>query len=224
MTTQSQFLCIVGPHQAMGESMTTLIAAKYAASAAKANIPVVSFVCKLSRSKDLNDRTPEAEGLISLVYGLIRQLINLLPLVFESKKQLDLETFERLDGTLKTWPLAIAVLKALLDSSPSVLLCVIDGFELLEDPSTQKYLVNLIDALCGHNGNSDDRKSTKRTLKILFTTAGRSRCLLDHLADNELVFAEQSKAGRKPGKPGPGRRSLSPLKALGGLQADEADL
>ena len=220
VTADSRLLCIVGPHQAARQSMTSFIAAKYVASANKAKIPVISFFCEISHNQVSKNSTPEVTALIALVYALIRQLINLLPFALAPGNELGPKTFEGLDGNLNTWVSAIAVLKTLLDLSPPVLLCVIDGFELLDDESTRQCLVEFVDILRIRSRGYDKSKGSKRTFKILFTTAGRSRCLLGQLADNELVFVEQSKAGRKPGKSAPGRRSLSPLRSLNGFEAE----
>ncbi|KAL6721677.1 hypothetical protein ACLMJK_000781 [Lecanora helva] len=208
--TESQFLCIVGPNLMTGVSSTSLIAAKYARSTAEANIPMISFFCELQRKRNPQDATPEEMGLISLAYALIRQLTELLPTILGPRIHLELQRFQALDGTLTTFAEALAILKDLLDLSPPVLFCVIDGFEKLDDPSTRRCLADFITALRGHRSGNGDTVNSRRTLKFLFTTAGRSRCLLDHLAEHQLIFAEQSTAGRKPGKPARGRRALSP--------------
>jgi len=65
----------------------------------------------------------------------------------------------------------VGILKDLLDLSPPVLFCVIDGLEILEDQRTRQPLADFIDALHGHDGNRDDTQVSKQKLKILFTTA-----------------------------------------------------
>ena len=208
---ESQFLCIIGPDQMTKPSSTALLAAKYAASTAASNLPVISFFCELPRKTRSRESTQEVDALMSLIYALIRQLIDLLPLTFRPKEHLDRQSIQALDGTTRTFAGAIALLKALLDLSPAVLFCVIDGFELLDDQSTRQYLTDFVKALKGHQSGNEHMTASRRTLKFLFTTAGRSRCLLNYLQEEELVFAESSSAGRKPGKPQSGRRALSPV-------------
>lgn len=223
--SQSQSLCIIGPYQLEEQSTISMIAAKYAASAIEAKLPAISYFCELPRNGIPSDSTPEAEALVSLAYSLVRQLIELLPSVFESAAQLHSQRFEVLDGTLGSWDHVVGILKDLLDLSPPVLFCVIDGLEILEDQRTRQPLADFIDALHGHDGNRDDTQVSKRKLKSLFTTAGRSRCLLDYLTEEELVFAEKPSTGRNPGKQASGRRASSPSGYLsrvdGSVPADE---
>ena len=192
-------------------SGTSLLAAKYAASTAESNLPVISFFCELPRKTKSRESTQETEALMSLIYALIRQLINLLPSRFRHRECFDPQSIQALDGTTRTFDGAIAILKDLLDLAPPVLFCVIDGFEVLDDQSTRQYLTDFVKALEGHRFGNEDTTASRRTSKFLFTTAGRSRSLLNHLQEEELVFAERSSAGRKPGKPSPGRRALSPV-------------
>lgn len=223
MAVGSEMLCIVGPSPGPSPSTTSLIAAKYAASASHAKLPVISFFCKPSYRNVPHGSTPEAEALISLTYALIRQLIELLPSVLGPNRRFQRQRFEALDGSLDSWNDAVAILNDLLDVSPPVLFCVIDGFEQLDDTSTQKCMGELIEALRGDSITNKDSAGSKRILKVLFTTAGRSKCLLTNLEESELVFAEQSSAGRRQGKPLPGRRALSPTAFLSSIEASKLD-
>ena len=214
LAARSQFLYVVGPSRITSPTITSLIAAKYATSTSQAKIPVISYFCELSRMGLQEGTTPEAQALVALTYALIRQLVELLPSVLGSGTGLQQRDFETLDGSLYTFGSAVAILKSLLDLSPPVLFCVIDGIEQLDDQSTRACLTDFVNALRGHDTRHQSLTASKRTLKILFTTAGRSRCLLNNLSEDEVVFAEQSTAGRRPGKPSPGRRTLSPTAYL----------
>ena len=222
LAARSQVLYIVGPSRITSPTITSLIAAKYATSTLQANIPVISYFCELSRMDLPKNTTPEIQSLIALTYALIRQLVELLPSVLVSGTGLQPRDFEALDGSLDTFGSAVVILKSLLDLSPPVLFCVIDGIEQLDDQSTRACLKDFVDALRGHDTCHQSLTASKRTLKILFTTAGRSRCLLSHLSENEIVFAEQSTAGRRPGKPSPRRRTLSPTAYLQRLETLES--
>ena len=105
----------------------------------------------------------------------------------------------------------MAVLGKLLDFSPPVILCVIDGFEELDHKTTKHYLNMFLEKLRGHKMIKDPQaRDTERVIKTLFTTSGGSKCLLNSLTRDELVFTQQSSAARNPGKPASSRRSLSP--------------
>lgn len=210
-TGSSQVLCIVGPSLAADQSPTSLIASELIGSAAQSQIPTVSFFCELPHKKLPEGRTAEVEALIALTYLLIRQLIELLPIQHTSTTHLCQQVLELLDGSLETWEVAMVVLGELLDLSPPMLFCVIDNFQELDHKSTKRYMRMLLKALRGHTEIASTANTwPDRVLKILFTTAGSSRCLLTHLSNDELVFAEKSSSARRAGKPGPGRRSLSP--------------
>lgn len=219
----SRSLCVVGPSQMSGPSFTSMIAAKYVESAAEARIPVVSVFCELRHRKAPDGSKPEIEALISMTYGLIRQLIELLPATIEAKPDFGAQRFKELDGSMDTWAEALTIMKDLLDLAPPTLLCVIDGFDRLEEKSTERALSDLYKALCGRVLADRETSGSPRVLKVLFTTAGRSSCLLDHLEDDQLVFAEQSSAGRRAGKPSSGRRSLSPTTLLSNFRDTDTD-
>jgi hypothetical protein len=205
----SQLLCVAGPGQSSNISVTTLIAAKYATFAAKSKIPVISFFCELA-TKKLPRKTPEEAALISLVYALIRQLVELLPVDFASQIDFGQERFKPLDGTLDSWTETMKLLDDLLNLRPLYLFCVLDGFQWLDDSSTKKFLDNLLDVLRDHTSTRKgvNSNSSNLVLKILFTTAGKSRCLLGKLSKDELLLADQRRVALRPGSNRPGRLSL----------------
>ena len=217
--SESQMLCIVGPHQVTDTSPTTMVAREYVVSVNQANIPIISYFCELPRplTKLPNGMTAEMSGLISLTYALIRQLIELLPSFTSYPKDLGAHRFSKLDGSVESYNEAISVLGELLDLSPPMLFCVIDAFEALDDRSTMSHMTTFVNTLRGHKSYRGPLSTgSDRVLKILFTTAGRSSTLLTDLHEDELVFAERAGSAVNPGRPSVGRRSLSPtpLKAL----------
>ena len=219
----SRSLCVVGPSQRSGPSFTSMIAAKYVESAAEARIPVVSVFCEVHYRKLPDGSKPEIEALISMTYGLIRQLIGFLPATIEAKPDFGSQRFKELDGSMDTWAEALTIMNDLLDLAPPTLFCVIDGFDRLDEESTERALSDLYKVLCGRVLADRETSGSPRVLKVLFTTAGRSSCLLAHLKDDQVVFAEQSSAGRRPGKPSSGRRSLSPMTLLSDFGDTDTD-
>ncbi|KAJ4290404.1 hypothetical protein N0V90_010620 [Kalmusia sp. IMI 367209] len=179
--TSTPVLC-VSSHEFSGDELnspTTLLAAKFIDFASVSHVPVASYFCELRRKEKLyGDNSPETQGLISLGYSLLRQMIELVPMEFESSKDFSKDRFEELDGTLRTW----SSFKELFRDTQSVLLtrlyCVIDGLQWLDDSGTSRYLAEFVEIL------------RHEKLKVLFTTSGPSRCLLECLSRDELVLLE----------------------------------
>lgn len=214
-SNSAQILNVVGPSQIQELSLTAAIASHCIDLAIESKIPVISFFCELPRRGTSlpNGITPEMAALVSLTYALIRQLIELYPYSLTNRpNSLDRQSFERLDGCSESLDDALEVLGQLLDQSPPILLCIIDGLQKLDNQDTRRHLTILLETLrCQRKTKSVDSPSPDHFLKILFTTAGRSRCLLDGLSRSELVFAEHSSTSRRlSGGSTPGRRSLSP--------------
>ncbi|KAK9778496.1 hypothetical protein SCAR479_04518 [Seiridium cardinale] len=89
--------------------------------------------------------------LVSLVYSLVRQLCLLTPRQFGRPRfdynlELD-ELFDELDASLASLNKALAILQYLLELSPGLLVCAIDGLELLDHPRTTPHIEKLIDIL-----------------------------------------------------------------------------
>lgn len=211
----SQIINVVGPSQIDEVSPTAPIASHCIDLAVASRIPVISFFCELPRRGTSlpHAMAPEMAALISLTYALIRQLIELLPCATIScPTSLNRQSFERLNGCPESLDDALDILGELLQQSPPILLCIIDGLQKLDDQETRRHLTQLLETLRGQRiPRSADIANPDLVLKILFTTAGRSRCLLNGLSRNELVFAESSNSSRRtPGRSTPGRRSLSP--------------
>lgn len=211
----SQIINVVGPSQIEELSSTAPIASHCIELATESKIPVISFFCELPRPGTSlpNCVTPEMAALISLTYALIRQLVELFPCTTTTcPSPLDRQSFERLNGCSGSLDDALDVLGQLLDRSPPILLCIIDGLQNLDDKETRRHLTLLLEILRGQRRTTNvEVPDPDHLLKILFTTAGRSRCLLDALSKTESVFAELSSTSRRvPGRSTPGRRSLSP--------------
>lgn len=154
--------------------------------ARKPKLLVISYFCQLTRGEILRSgNTRESQALISLVYSLLRQMIEELPMEFESESKFNGERFSRLDGTLKTWNEAVDLFNDLLQFMLKILLCVIDGFQWLDDRSTDKYLKDFVKILRGGAVPSSN------AFKVLLTTTGRSRALLGELAQTELCLADR---------------------------------
>jgi hypothetical protein len=203
VASESALLSIAGSSNArLRSSQTTSLAAMYVEYAAKSELPVISYFCELSRNESLREgNTREAQALVALVSSLIRQLVELISPQFESEYDF-IERFKQLDGTLKTWKIFSDILKDLLSLTPKVLFCVIDGFQWLDDNSTQTALKDLVKILRGSSVLHPN------SLKTLVTTQGKSRCLLGELTRSELLYADHERAGTGAARGARGRRFI----------------
>lgn len=155
------------------ENPLTSLAAKFIDLVVMNKLPVISYFCEIPQTVDSNV-TREAKGTVSLLYALLRQVVELLLPRLETALDLSEERFLGLDGTLDTWPEALGVFRDLVMSlAPGTVYCVVDGLHWLDDKTTDLALAQLVECLRGG------------TLKVLFTTSGRSGCLLECLEPGE---------------------------------------
>lgn len=163
------------------ENPLAMLAAKFVELAATSRLPVLSYFCEIPRAKpDGISRTREERGAVSLVYALLRQLVELLLPRFHSSIDLSEERFLRLDGTLDSWEEAMLLLRDLVGLLiQNTVFCVIDGMHWLDDKSTDNPLRVLVESL---------RASNK--VRLLFTTSGRSACLRGALRDVEVLVMD----------------------------------
>jgi hypothetical protein len=194
----SQTLWIIGLTSFPAE--TTNAASYIVTIATKGNIPCVSYFCRFEKSEFLkreDSNGVKVDGLISLLYSLIRQLIMLAPPTLE--EPYDCYTgLPLLDGSEKSIPQALDLIKILLTQVPRLLLCVIDGLQMLDQGSTTSYIRQLVDIL---QANEDGR-----VRKVLFTTSGI------FMSGMKVKFKDrldcETLPRKLPGKIRPGVRSL----------------
>ena len=190
--SESGMLCVADStsNRVAHQSQPARLAAIYIDYATRSDLPSISYFCELSRDEPLRpDNSRESQALLALAYSLIRQLVEILPPEFESPYDLSEEKFASMDGTLKTWKVTTEILRSLISFIPKKLFCIINGLQILDDKSTESSLDELVQLL--HGLSVPDEHS----VKVLFTTEGRSRCLLRTLKKSELVFADHERAG-----------------------------
>lgn len=162
------------------ENPLTSMASKFVDMVAAHQLNIISYFCEIPRSTQGRD-TPEAQGAVSLLYALLRQLVETLPPRVDTTANLSESRFAKLDGSLGTWTEAVELFGDLLSVSSGVVFCVIDGIHWLDGGGTDEPLAQLLTAL------RNDR------LRVFFTTCGRSGCLLEHLErDETLVVGDLS--------------------------------
>ncbi|KAB2569777.1 hypothetical protein DBV05_g11541 [Lasiodiplodia theobromae] len=170
----------------------TVLATQLLRLADARGIPTISYFCELRRGERLRtgNVSREAQAAVALVCALIRQAVELLPppplqppAADETGEatavDLSEQRFREVDGTVLAWDEAVGVLRDVLGLLPRTVVCVVDGMQWLDDSSTAVYLGELVKAL-----------RRQERLKVLLTTAGRSRCLLRELDASELLEFE----------------------------------
>ncbi|OJJ42805.1 hypothetical protein ASPZODRAFT_155064 [Penicilliopsis zonata CBS 506.65] len=160
----------------------TVTAARFVDLADRAGVPVISYFCQLNRRR-LRKSVPtrEAEGLIALLYSLVRQTVELLLPRFETHVDLSATRFQRLDGSWQSWNEATSVLCDVLRLIPPSVLCVVDGLHWLDDKSISDQLAGLLEILMGGR------------LRLLVTTTGRSACLGKMIPASEALSLDTSR-------------------------------
>lgn len=201
----SQLISIAGRRpKGLEPPPMSVLAATCVDFAVSAKLPVISYFISLVPNEELQACHPrEVQALISLTYALVRQLIEQLPVQFSSVFDFSEGRLALLDGTLASWSDAVSLLKDLVQVVPKPLFCIVDGFQVLDDWSTEELLVELVEVLKG--GNANDTGGEK--LKVLITTTGRSRALMKVLEPNNILLADQDGAADSPARRG-GRSNL----------------
>ncbi|KAH7027064.1 hypothetical protein B0J12DRAFT_745762 [Macrophomina phaseolina] len=131
-STAPQALWLSGPYleaDVLGNP-TSMLSAKILNLAAKNGIPVASYFCELRRRECLRpgNSTEEQQGVVALLYALPRQMIELLPPLFDEMDiDLSKRRFDQLDGTVRSFTQAMSMFRALLELIPRPAICIVDG-------------------------------------------------------------------------------------------------
>ncbi len=162
------------------ENPITAIAARYIDLADRSGVQIISYFCELRPNEPTrpSNTTGETAALFSLVYALLRQMIELLPPRFDTHLDLSESRFRRLNLEFDSWPDMLSATRDMLELMPEPVFCVINGFHWLDDRSTDDSLEEFLQVL------------RTEKLKVLFTTTGRSACLQDGLSSAETVPVE----------------------------------
>lgn len=178
----TQILSIAGPvfYGDELENPMTMFAAKFIDFALMSKVPVISYFCELRRHEEVvGDNTKELQGLIQMVYALVRQMIELLLPEVHTSVDFQPNRFTQLDGTAETWEQAIGILSDIQSLLPGTVFCVVDGLQWLDSRRVNKYVAQLVELF----------RSDK--LKVLLTSAGQVRCLSQVLRRSELLIMDE---------------------------------
>uniref|UniRef100_L7JF66 Uncharacterized protein n=1 Tax=Pyricularia oryzae (strain P131) TaxID=1143193 RepID=L7JF66_PYRO1 len=160
----------------------TRLAAAFVDLADRSAIPTASYFCELRR--DGRGRlSAEVRGALALAYALIRQMVELLLVEFETAVDMSAGRLARLDGTTGTWQEVVVLMGDLLGLMPATFFCVVDGLQWLDGRDSERYLADVVGVL------------RRRGVKVLYTTTGRSGVLVNALEAGEAVEVQVRRRG-----------------------------
>ncbi|KAI6409276.1 hypothetical protein MCOR23_000963 [Pyricularia oryzae] len=160
----------------------TRLAAAFVELADRSAIPTASYFCELRR--DGRGRlSAEVQGALALAYALIRQMVELLLVEFETAVDVSAGRLARLDGTTGTWEEVVVLMGDLLSLMPPTFFCVVDGLQWLDGRDSERYLADVVGLL------------RRRGVKVLYTTTGRSGVLVNALEAGEAVEVQVRRRG-----------------------------
>ena len=137
--------------------------------------------------------------LVSLLYYLVRQLVLCTPEVFDDDCDYQAE-FSQLNGTPESIPGALRMIRRLLGLAPRLLLCVIDGLQRLDQPTTSAHIEELLSILRNPAGD--------KVVKLLLTTRGFFPAGANLDATDRLVCSRLPSKQQGRGQPGRSIQSL----------------
>jgi hypothetical protein len=216
-SSDSQMLWVIGPAERVYPSSTSKIAASVVNSASTLSIPTISYFC------DWPQKHQTSDPVVSLLYSLVRQLLNITCTTFNSGIGLSDRRLQLLNGSEQSLDEAVKLVKKLIWLVPPLTLCILDGIDHLDYVQGNRQTIEAVLLLLKERITSDN-VSKKGTFKLLFTTAGNCG-LLNKMGGGMLrdVKCSGRSQRQRSGKPGPGRSTLE-LKAGGIASPCEAYL
>jgi hypothetical protein len=200
-SSDSQMLWVIGPVERVYPSSTSKIAASVVNSASTISIPTISYFCDWPKKHQ--NRNP----VVSLLYSLIRHLLNITSGTFNSGIDLSYRRLQLLNGSEQSLDEAVKLVKELVWLVPPLTLCILDGIDHLDYVQGNRQTIEALLLLLKERITSDNVR--KGTFKLLFTTAGNCG-LLNKVEGGMLreVKCSGRRQRQRSGKPGPGRSTL----------------
>lgn len=168
------------------ENPITRVAVKLIATAdeLRPRIPVISIFCQPDVRTNLKSPEPaETKGLTSVLYALIRQVLQILPPRLEMDIDMSESRLQCLTGRKDTWKGALTILEDLVSRMDRPAFCILEGLQYLEHSGTQKYLKKLLEVL------------RHRALHVLFLTTGSVGRLNDTISKDETLGGDDLRIG-----------------------------
>ncbi|OSS52612.1 hypothetical protein B5807_02486 [Epicoccum nigrum] len=176
-------LWITSPAAARGFPGSRAAALIALVAAWESSLPIISHFCARPYHGDISQgRSVEKTGLIGLVYSLIIQLLQFN--VKDDAFRISKDAFDRLDGSDGSWPSALALLRDLLQSTPQLQRCIIDGLNDLCFSSGAEWCGAFLHMLLEH------QRTTTSGFRILLTTTGQSRVLPQYVQVRNRILVQ----------------------------------
>ena len=184
---QSEILWVAGPNNHCYPSKMSAIAAALVKRFTEGDGKVFFNFCDPPSPKTIQDgKSVEEVGLISMVYYMIQQLIEHVPLQFDSSNDLSRNRFTPLDGNFGTLDAALELFRDLIPLCQPYNMFIIDGIEWLDYRKGQKGCKEFVNTL--RQLKTDDPQCV---YKVLFTTAGQPGCLMQTLDCKEILLQDE---------------------------------
>jgi hypothetical protein len=163
-------LWVSSPHDPAGTTSARAAALAVVAAAWQAEAPLISHFCQRpQRDKVRAGMSIEQVGLVGLVYSSIYQLLEFSGA--EDELGFSEESLAALNGGAESWGTSLEVLRSLLDRTPMLMYCVIDGLNDLEWGGGGEWCRQFLNVLLAR------QRRAGTVFNILLTTAGQSLVL-----------------------------------------------
>jgi len=187
----SQLLWLAGPEEYTVPSNVSAAAGAIVMSAQALGVPQISHICERGTRSDSVGQSIEDSGLIGLLYSFIKQMIVQTPLRVENDTAISYDQISDLDGTMGTWSLGLDILSILLKLAPPLLLCIVDGFNLLDHGASSTRCEEFISLFWKSLANE------AKVLKVLFTTSGFSKTMNSEIPTTFLMAIDEGRTRRR---------------------------
>lgn len=184
---EKRCIWIEGPYIASSPSESSLMSAALIAVARQSAAQSISYFCTEAAVK--SDYTEfQSNALQKMVYSFIGQLVALLPDGLEQPTGLLESQIRSLEKSTASVSQAIEVLRTLMSQRPPVLICLVDGIQVLEDrgnPSQMVQLRQIVDLLA-----PQDAVAPEKAVRTCFTTDGTSDVLAELVGKGTVAKIE----------------------------------
>ncbi|KAJ3576263.1 hypothetical protein NPX13_g3754 [Xylaria arbuscula] len=163
-------LWVSSPYDMAGTTSARASALAVVSAAWQAETPLISHFCQRPQPRQVRSGMSIVRvGLVGLVYSLIHQLLQ-----FNAEGEtlpFSEEQIAALDGSNDSWETGLEVLRILLEHTPVLMYCVIDGLNDLEWGDGGRGCRQVLEVLFAR------QRKTGTVFNILLTTAGQSLIL-----------------------------------------------
>lgn len=186
----AQILWVISPFEMGPQTSAQLGALGMIWTAVEAKAQFISHICQRPHYGRIPGfkNAEDSAGILAMVYSLIRQLLQFQPPDNDDDVRIDAEMLHKLtdqSGPDGKWDIAMALLKMLLENTPSLRYCIISGLNLLEG-GARAMCQEFVDVFLAHVQNAE------WPVRVLFTTSGQSRALSSSVPRGSKVLTNNT--------------------------------